>query len=370
MKIITIPFVLLLTFSVLSQKTITKNDFYSGGDSMAVSSINILDGLSVDYSTTGPNQNWDFSALPANNQSYENAYDIASGGIIINLQFGALAPAKYKANYYQRYDGLPIAEMTNYLPISIEAVNRLVKVEDDKVTYLGYSLEVEGQQIGFRSDTIETAYKLPLNYGDSYTSRGYTKMDFNPFYNGAFIQHRLRSSTVDGFGKLITPFGSYTDIIRIHHNIEEKDSILITITVLGQEVQQWIPINRTLNRYEWWDNGGKRPILRIETESVFGVETVRKITFLNEPTKPSTSGLSNNNLAVSVFPNPTQDFINIQSSEKIEEISILNTAGKCVYKQKTGDNTAKIEVKNLLPGFYIVQVRNKNGQSTTPIIVK
>jgi len=349
---------LLSSLSLFGQTIITSSDFIAAGDSVGISTTT---DMTIDFTSTGANSTWDFSSLSDNNQLFEIAYDIASAGTLIAFQFGGFAPPKYQASFYQPFDGLPFDQLGNALPVNIESINRLTKIENDKVTYLGYSLEINGQQAGFRSDTIETAYVLPLNFGDSYSSRGYTNMDFNPVYDAQFIQYRQRESTVDGEGQLITPYGTY-DVIRIHHNITELDSVRIAIGSFNQ----WIPINRTVNEYEWWDTGLKRPVLKIETEGAFGNETPTRITYLND----QIAELNENTIKIALFPNPTSDYLTLQSIEKIETINIFSLEGKKVFSKEVASNEIKLDLVHLAPGMYKLQTISKNGRSFNSIVIK
>lgn len=349
---------LLLSFSIISQTTLTSNDFLQAGDSIGVSTST---DFSIDFLSSGSNQTWDFSALTEDEQLFEIAYSISTAGPIIGFQFGGFAPAKYKASFYQPFDGLPIDQLGGFLPVDIEAVNRMTKVENDKVTYLGYSIKVNGQQVGFRSDTIEVAYELPLNFGDSYSSRGYTNMNLNPIYDAQIIQYRQRESTVDGEGQLITPFGTY-DVIRIHHTIQELDSIRIAF---GQ-FNQWIPINRTVNEYEWWDTGLKRPVLKVETEGALGNETPTRITFLND----EVADLNKSTIEVAIFPNPTRDFITIHSLENIETVHVYSLDGKQVLSKNSDSKQLTVDLSHLTAGMYTLRAVTKNGDSFNPIVIK
>jgi hypothetical protein len=347
-----------LSFSAIGQTIITSSDFINAGDSVGISTST---DFSIDYTSTGTNSTWDFSNLTENNQLFEIAYDISSAGPIIGFQFGSFAPPIYQASFYKPFDGLPLDQIGGLLPVNIESINRLTKVENNKVSYVGYSLKANGQQVGFRSDTIETAYVLPLSFGDSYSSRGYTNMDFNPVFDAQFIQYRQRESTVDGEGQLITPYGTY-DVVRVHHSISELDSIRVAIGGFNQ----WIPINRTINEYEWWDNGLKRPVLKIETEGAFGNETPTRITFLNN----QIAELNQNTIEVAVFPNPTNEYITLQSIENIEKVNVISMDGKQVFSKEVASKQITIDLAHLSSGLYTIQTITKNGQSFNPIVIK
>ncbi|WP_107037727.1 T9SS type A sorting domain-containing protein [Brumimicrobium mesophilum] len=358
MKALLLTLIVLISLTLNGQITIDDSDFFQTEDSVGIS---ISDDLNIDFTTTGANSNWDFSNLTASEQLFETARSLTSGGIIINLQFGPFAPSEYQSSYFQKFDGLPIDEITSFLPIQVNSVNRMVKLNSNELTYPGFSLEAEGQSIGFQSDTIEIGYEFPLNFGDSYSSVGYTDINFSPLYEARIKMHRQRTSTVDGYGQLTTPHGTY-DVLRIHHSIEELDSIYIEFG----PIQQWIPFPRITSEYEWWAKNKKRPVLKIETETLFGAETPSRISYLNN----QVAQLEKNELETKVYPNPSNGIINIESLVLINTIKVFSTDGRMVYQKATSGTNSTINLSHLTPGMYTIQAISPKGQSFNPIIIK
>lgn len=58
-----------------------------------------------------------------------------------------------------------------------------------------------------------------------------------------------------------------------------------------------------------------------------------------------------------VFPNPSTDFISIQSNEKIEQVAVFNMNGNLMLTQNSGD----ISIANLPAGIYIAKVKTAIG---------
>ncbi|WP_027376685.1 T9SS type A sorting domain-containing protein [Kaistella palustris] len=70
--------------------------------------------------------------------------------------------------------------------------------------------------------------------------------------------------------------------------------------------------------------------------------------------------------ALSVYPNPATDVINLRSAEKISEISIFDLSGKLV---KTAAETS-VNVQDLAKGSYVVSVKYANGSTETKKVIK
>lgn len=361
-KIALLTTVLLAHFITFTQPIIDSTDFMVANDTARVS---ITNDQSIDFSTTGANSVWDFSYLTANSQRLEKAYDLSSAGFLVGIQFGSNAPIEYQSSYSRPFDGLPFDQLGQFLPINIENISRVSKIDSDSLTYTGYIITVDGNAVAFRSDTIETGYKFPMNFQDNWNSRGYSNIDFNPFFNGIFIQYRQTESVVDGHGTLQTPYGVF-NTLRVHHTTQEQDSLFVDISGFSQ----WIPINRTTHAYEWWTVDELRPVMRIQTEEINGNETVSEISYRDEYLGLD-AGLNNENINLSMYPNPAKTELSIQAESNIQLINIYNTNGKIV-KTNGGLNTTSttISINELPSGIYMIYTSTSQGVNISKLIVE
>ncbi len=69
---------------------------------------------------------------------------------------------------------------------------------------------------------------------------------------------------------------------------------------------------------------------------------------------------------VSVYPNPFQDILNIDSKSIISKVEIFNTAGQKLIQSKE----TKIPTQNLISGIYFVKVHTNKGVETIKILKK
>lgn len=76
-----------------------------------------------------------------------------------------------------------------------------------------------------------------------------------------------------------------------------------------------------------------------------------------------------NQIEVSVYPNPTTDYVQV-SSEQIQRVEIYNMMGQKVFDQLYGDTHVTISTSNLAPGTYAVRVTTTDGTTTKQVIVK
>ena len=72
--------------------------------------------------------------------------------------------------------------------------------------------------------------------------------------------------------------------------------------------------------------------------------------------------------SLSVYPNPVQNILNIQTQEIIKEIAVYDVLGKKLAVSQVSTNS--IDVSNLAQGMYIFKVMNDNDKSFSTKFIK
>ena len=68
-------------------------------------------------------------------------------------------------------------------------------------------------------------------------------------------------------------------------------------------------------------------------------------------------GIEDNGVSeISIFPNPTNDILNITFSEIIFEIEIVNALGQVVRRMEVNADNAVCDVEDLISGVYVVRI--------------
>ncbi|MDR6404358.1 hypothetical protein J2W57_003176 [Chryseobacterium ginsenosidimutans] len=70
---------------------------------------------------------------------------------------------------------------------------------------------------------------------------------------------------------------------------------------------------------------------------------------------------------VGIYPNPATDFITIKSKSEIISTEVYDATGRKVGSQLKSD---KVDVRNLLPGSYILNINTKEGKTSSKFIKK
>ena len=73
---------------------------------------------------------------------------------------------------------------------------------------------------------------------------------------------------------------------------------------------------------------------------------------------------------VRIYPNPSHDFTEIQSTEKMQEIRLMNQEGKILLRSKPNANSFLLDLIPYSPGIYLVQVISEQSSNQTLRLVK
>jgi len=198
-------------------------------------------------------------------------------------------------------------------------------------------------------------YKFPITY----------QQQFNETYQlntvstgiGNTSEAGQESFIADGYGTVITPTGTYTNVLRV------KRMRTATQTTAGQP-----PLSYTHESYQWISQtSGMVFSFGINTFTLNGTTNVSKVVSYLVPGALSTSDLTINKTDISIYPNPSSDEITLQSDGNIKKVSITSLDGKSVLKT---ENNKNIDISKLPKGVYILQGELQSGQTVSKKIIK
>lgn len=350
-----------LGFSSLSfsQISIPASSLPESGDTLRVATA-VID-QAMDYTSTGANYVWNFSNLEFNGQRLNEYKPISEAGSLIQFAFGTFTAPKYQASYFVSANINALNNLPAQLPITIEDICQMNRVVTDSMTQVGYKMTINGQEVPAKSDTIETKYRLPIAFGNTHISRGHTKLDLNPIYDGIWIQHRKRETEVDGWGEITTPYGTFP-VLRIHHTITESDSFYVSFNGFNF----WLPIPVPLSHeYEWRSIDEKEPILLVKTSVTQGTENITAVEYKSN----FVAGIEEQEIQLALYPNPVQDILYIQSETIFNRFNILTTDGKVLQSGKMEQvNQSYIDVSKFNSGVYLIQLESDQGIVTKTFV--
>ncbi len=340
-----------------TQITITNSDMPAPGDTIRKSQTTDLFG--TDYTLTGENYYWDFSFLEPVVQTIDTFASVTSVPFLYQLVF----IPNIVANLAQKF-----SEIDTIPELPVTDPYRFFLKNSASYKDVGYAITVSGIPVPLRLNPADVVYKFPLAYGNVDSSDASGQIGLPGF--GFIGIERKRVNTVDGWGTLATPFGSF-DVIRLKSEVFETDSIFIDTLNFGTTLE------RNYIEYKWMTNGIKAPVLQVTAEGpILQVAYVDSI-------QGTTVNVAEKNAfkpTISVSPNPVFDhsLIAIQAASPSEvTITILNLSGAIVYNLYEGFLPSgrhffplNVSAANLNRGVYFIKLKSDNSITTHKIIIQ
>lgn len=286
-------------------------------------------GTHLSQGGSGANQNWDYTAL-AGGQGDPTSW---------------VAPSSTTQG-----SSFPTANIAGYSSTTTNT------------SYFANSGTVR-QSVGVYANTVVTTYsdpedflRYPFTMGDSYVDTWggqYTNSGFT-FYRSGTI-----SVTADAYGTMVTPGGTFTDVVRVHFVEAYQDS-----ANLGSP----IVTTYTNDEYAWYKDGVHDPIAWTFTFTSLGGTTTSSgyVSFGAVGTDPATA------ISLDIFPTPASDQLTLElglAQAEDVKIVVMNAIGQEVEAMEMGMsnpglNRFQVGVSTLPAGIYFAKIM-LNGQSTT-----
>jgi hypothetical protein len=210
---------------------------------------------------------------------------------------------------------------------------------------------------GVVSGTTVIPYSNPedfLHFPFSYTNT-YTDSWAGQFVSGSYTFYRTGTTTVtaDGYGTLITPTATYSNVMRVHFVQVYKDSAFVGVPYV---------ITYNNDEYMWYKNGA-----HVQVALVYTLTTSAGGPYTGGSYVTGTVGMEEASKFISssdLFPNPAADQITLNftlTENKKVELKIINALGQqSGITQNTdgisGENSIEVDVTSLNPGIYFAQM--------------
>lgn len=356
----------LFTNIASAQITISTSDMPSVGDTFRVS--NGLIDPTIDPVPTGTSFTWDFSNLQMVTQDVDSFISVSSTGAIYSLVFSNIPFNPYRANLAAKGPTLPAVPQ-----VTISDVNYFYYNTSASYVVSGYGATINGVQAPIPFNNKDYIYNFPVNFGDTDSSDSDFQLALPGFGFYSHAQHRVNS--VDGWGTLITPFGTF-NTVRVKSMITSNDSIYLDS--LGTGFAFSLP---PTTEYKWLGTQAGIPLLQITTTNTLGADVVSAIVYQDSVrTLTGIHELSDNQtVPFELYPNPTTGDFTLDlatSDDHPVKVSLLTSEGKMVAQLwegvvLKGENalsieTAKLKISN---GMYLVQVETGQRKSFRPLVI-
>lgn len=329
----------LIFFQAGAQITITSADMPSVGDTVRTSIA--LNPEAFDFSQTGANYSWDFSGLNPVNQRVDTFLAVSSTPVVFWPFFITSADLANTFNPATLLPGLP--DVMAY---------RFLENSNSRYQDLGYGLIFEGTPIPLKYSNADEIYQFPMSFGQTYSDDALLELALPDV--GYVLLERSRQNTIDGWGTLTTPYGSF-EVLRYKSEVVEYDSLFINGT--GQAVA------RNYTEYHWLAQGMDVPLLQVTLDEALG-----NVVVYQDSARVINVGLFESqkaHTALQVYPNPaSQNSKVIVDAKKatIASLSIFDQQGKMVYRDQRqlmqGQNVIFLNANQHFKGkgLYTIQI--------------
>lgn len=325
--------------AAFSQIIITREDMPDVGDTIRLSST-ITTG-DIDYSLTGEDYLWDFSTLVPVTQQIDTFVSVSSTPFIYRLIFtssvATIARSEPDVDFIPDY---PVTDVFTYF-----------KETDNEFHEAGVALTLSGIPLPVKYDEPDVLYKFPMVYGNIDSCESSVELQFPDLFY--FSMDKKRKNTVDGWGTLLTPYGSFP-VLRVKSEVTEIDSVYIDSLNTGYRIP------RNYLQYKWLGADHGLPLLQVDEEGL--VLTVNYIDSLRIITSVEEASAWQENLRI--YPNPANAALTLEwnhpGSGKVS-VWICTLDGREVFRTErylTGTGLHReivpLEGMSLAPGVYIL----------------
>lgn len=343
--------ILLLLFTLCfsqfyyAQITITDSDMPNVNDVITYSIT--TDPQGQDPVLTGANYSWDYSLLQSTTQRSDTFVSVISTPIAYQFYFNnGILYSSWKASYALKGVDIGIPQ------VPITDVYNFYKKSSGEYSNVGFGSNINGIPSSTRNIPVDVEYVFPLNYGNTNVSNSEFGISVPTF--GFYGQSLERNDSVDGWGALTTPYGTF-NCLRVKSILSKIDTTYIDVVSFGTTIARPEEIE-----YKWLANGMSTPVLKIVTNN-------GNITSIEYQDSLSTVGINEVEQLtnISVFPNPTRNYVSITLNSKLSTKSsmlVKDNLGRVVAEQNYnlvhGKNILLIDfVKyNINPGIYFIEI--------------
>lgn len=319
-----------------AQITINRNDMPILGDTIRITNTN---ASAIDVTQTGADYTWDFLGISSGTQEVLNYKSVVQTPYFLFfpniLTFGIAQPD------------------LGFGPFSFTEMYNFFYIDNGQYSFSGLAFKFMGTPFGANYNRNDRIYNFPLRYGDVDSTTFAVTVDLPGI--GRYKSSGYRKTTVDGWGKITTPYGTF-DCLRLNAHRNATDSI--TITFLGFNYSFALP-NETWE-YQWLAKNQKVPVLSIEGRYVGSTFIVTKAYYRGYPINIPTNTPSRNTATTwSAYPNPGFKgwHLTIDNNWVGGKIEVYNITGKKIQEITVDNSQMYLHMDDQPAGMYVVTLR-------------
>ncbi len=341
---------MLFSGTSIGQITLTKGDMPQQNDTVRIS-VGINPGI-IDLSETGENHTWDYSGLIPFQQRIDTFVSVSETPAGLLFMFTSDFAVNMAGTF--SFPGTGISQPYLYFKSTSSAYKNT-----------GFAFTMDNFPIPAPFSNSDILYQFPLTY--PHTDSSASGVDMNLPGTGYLLVDRHRHNTVDGWGTLTTPYGTF-DVIRIKSEVTEYDSVYLESQGTG------IGLPYSYTEYKWLGNNQKVPLLLVRDIAEGAVveypDSIRNSLGVNEKQNIVTK--------LAIYPNPVKSTATLRFNLKQKSTVVftaVDLSGKEIWQSPqqemvSGFHEITLDAlqMNLNPGTCLLQVTANNRTSTIKLV--
>lgn len=272
--------------------------------------------------TTGSAQTWNYSGVtPLNVNDTDKTYYLSQPSNSLYPNASIMAKQNGKYTFYD-YSGNSVF---------------LLGMVDSSSTPPDTTMYMNTKQI----------MKHPITYGDRFTD-SFTFAMGTDSAKGAF------TDTVESFGKLILPYDTFENVIRMR----VTDDAEVSVSGVATQI--------TRISYRWYDLDHRTPLLRIDSvteSSGLGTNTYKELHYLLEEVPTGITETTKERLPLTaLFVNNTLAITSGTETGHTYQMALFSISGQRIISTTfAGGNKKQFNLPDVSPGMYMLLVRDADN---------
>ncbi|HXD91712.1 MAG TPA: T9SS type A sorting domain-containing protein [Bacteroidia bacterium] len=289
---------------------------------------------------SGANQVWNFSSM--NSFTMDSINMISPPSYISNssnIEAWSISGACYCTPYYPN---------PSFSPINAAFYNTsTLKWQSGGVQEIGAGLTIQYSDL---EDLLHYPFTFNDSFSDVFSGSYYTQTVGFPI---RYVKGK-DSVAADGYGTLILPTGTYSNVLRVHILEFIKDS---------QNVSNF---NNTVNEFYLWFLPGNH--IPIASHTSYGGQIL--CGYLSNVFMTDIEQHAVDDKQTIISPNPSNGIFSISviSEVKQSQIEVFNIIGECILRQIVTSANSQIDLSSQPGGVYFINISMGSKQYTQKVI--
>ena len=308
--------------------------------------------LNDEILNSGPNVTWDLSSNTNLNTHISRIVTVSEG--IDQVTFLAICSLGGHSffdclNVWNNTDqALQIPDTLSLFQFDLTDLHRYQNKTTTQLleNFFGFTVDLGGTitKAVIVYNSPDTILNFPVTYGHQWTSHITWSLDLSATgQNIAYSSSQDRTTSIDSWGTLITPYDTFENVVRLRSEILRQDT-LITDSLS-------VPISLTQVEYMWFDTNYTLPVMTANGVATDSTDIINAVQYIYESTCATPTWTADSDL----------DIYYIDNSDSVIVNFVITNSNANEYTWDFGDGTFETTTGSVShsygsPGTYAVAV--------------